>query len=236
MDNLPDLDKLVAWVDRPNRDPLQLLTDAVILSGRLGEMADDLVDHFVQRARSNGASWAEIGQAIGVSKQAAQKRFVRRAPGMRRPKGGLFTRFATDARTLTKKAVEHAHDLGSPEIGTLHLVAALTGPGGGRAGEALEATGIDASRIHEAALDSLRDTSHDASKSGHIPFAAESKKVLELSLREAIHAESRHIGTQHILLGVLRDERSPGAQLLSEQGVSAEAVRSWLDENRVDGP
>jgi hypothetical protein len=231
MDNLPDLNQLVAWVDQPNRDPLELLTDAVILSGRVGELADDLVDHFVQRARATGASWAEIGQAIGVSKQAAQKRFVRRDPGFRRPKRGLFTRFASDARVLVKKAVGYAHELGSPEIGTLHLVAALTEPGSGRAREALTGTGIDPARIAEAVHLALGDSSRGAPSSGHVPFAADSKKVLELSLREAIHGESRHIGTEHILLGVLRDEKSPGARLLSQQGLSAESVLTWLDEN-----
>jgi hypothetical protein len=235
MERVPDLEQLVAWVDRPNRDALELLTDAVILSGRLGEVADDLVDHFVQKARHGGASWAEIGQAIGVSKQAAQKRFVRRAPGSRRPRLGLFTRFASDARALTRRAVEHAHDLGSTEIGTLHLVAALTETGSGRARDALQGTGIDPAPIHEAARVALESPSHDGPKSGHIPFAAESKKVLELSLREAIHGESRHIGSEHILLGVLRDQKAPGARLLAEHGVSAELLRSWLEENPIDG-
>ena len=235
MERLPNLEQLVAWVDRPNRDTFELLTDAVILSGRLGELADDLVDHFVQKARHGGASWAEIGQAIGVSKQAAQKRFVHRAPGSRRPRRSLFTRFASDARTLTRKAVEHAHDLGSPEIGTLHLVAALTETGSGRAGDALQGTGVDPAPIHEAALQASSDSSHDGPSPGHIPFAADSKKVLELSLREAIHGESRYIGTEHILLGVLRDEKSPGARLLTDHGVSAESVRTWLDENPADG-
>lgn len=230
MEQLPDLEKLVVWIDRPDRDPLELLTDAVILSGRLGELADDLVDHFVQRARRSGASWADIGQAIGVSKQAAQKRFVRRAPGFRGPKRGLFTRFAPGSRSVVKRAVEYAHDRGSPEIGTHHLVAALSeAESGGRA--ILEEVGGDVEAIHRTALASLGGPFDESPKSGHIPFAADSKKVLELSLREAIHGESRHIGTGHLLLGILRDEKSGGARLLNEHGVSRDAVRTWLAEN-----
>ncbi|HEX6299148.1 MAG TPA: Clp protease N-terminal domain-containing protein [Acidimicrobiia bacterium] len=230
MERLPDLEELVAWIDRPDRDSLELLTDAVILSGRLGELADDLVDHFVQRARRSGGSWADIGQAIGVSKQAAQKRFVRRAPGFRGPKRGLFTRFAPEARSVVKRAVEYAHDLGSPEIGTLHLVAALTDVESG-ARAILEGVGGDVEAIQRTALGSLRRPPDEAPTSSHIPFAADSKKVLELSLREAIHGEGRHIGTEHIVLGILRDEGSAGARLLNEHGVSRDAVRRWLDEN-----
>jgi hypothetical protein len=233
MERLPDLEQLVAWVDQPDREPLQLLTDAVIFSGRLGEIADDLIDHFVQRARRSGASWAEIGQAIGVSKQAAQKRFVRGGPRLRGPGRGLFTRFASDARSVVKKAVEYAHELGSAEIGTLHLVAALTEAERGEARDILLGVGGDVDAIHEAALESLGGLLEKAPSSGHIPFAAESKKVLELSLREAIRGGSRHIGTEHILVGILRDEKGGGGRLLNEHGISRDAVQVWLAENPV---
>jgi hypothetical protein len=233
MDQLPDLEQAIAWVDRPDREPLDLLTDAVICSGRLGELGDDLVDHFVQGARQAGASWAEIGQAIGVSKQAAQKRFVRKPSGLRGPRRSLFTRFGTEARAAVKRAVEYAHELGSPHITTVHLVAALTD----RTGEVpglFDGLDADVEEVHRAARTVLGEASKDAPATGHIPFADDSKKVLELSLREAIRAQSRNIGSEHILLGILRDERSPGARLLNDQGVSREAVQTWLDDQVDD--
>lgn len=62
----------------PDDTPLQHLSDSVLLSDHLGELADHVVGHFVDQARDAGASWAEIGGALGVTKQAAQKRFVSR--------------------------------------------------------------------------------------------------------------------------------------------------------------
>lgn len=235
MEQLPDLESLVAWVSRHEHEPLELLTDAVILSGRLDEMADQLVDHFVQNARRSDASWADIGQAIGVSKQAAQKRFARRGPRLSGPGRGLFTRFASSARSVVKKAVEYAHSLDSPEIGTLHLVAALTEAESGETSRGILADLCgDVDAIHDAALQLLGDASEITPTSGHIPFASETKKALELSLREAIRDGSRHIGTEHLLLGILRDKESDGAELLQEHEVSREAVQTWLAENPAD--
>ena len=72
------LDDLIEYVksQHPDGDPLQHFSDAVLTSDRLGELADHLIGHFVDQARKAGASWTEIGQSMGVSKQAAQKRFV----------------------------------------------------------------------------------------------------------------------------------------------------------------
>lgn len=231
MEPVPELEQLIGWVDREDRDPLSLLTDAVIVSGRLGEVGDDLIDHFVQEARRSGASWADIGSALGVSKQAAQKRFVRRPSGFRGSRRGLFTRFASEARSVVTKAVECAHYLGSTEIGTLHLVAGLTERAGERIEKLIEDVSEGVETINAAANVALGEPVEDAPTKGHIPFAPESKKVLELSLREAIHADSRHIGSEHILLGILRDEKSAGARLLNDHGLSHETVQSWLEEN-----
>src|SRR3954462_14587782 len=72
------LDDLIDFVRRrrPEGDALDHLSDAVLASERLGEVSDHLIGHFVDQARRAGASWTEIGRHMGVSKQAAQKRFV----------------------------------------------------------------------------------------------------------------------------------------------------------------
>ena len=72
------LQQLIELVEtrQPNGDPLTYLSEAVIVSDEIQVMADDLVDYFVNVAREAGASWAEIGACLGVSKQAAQKKFV----------------------------------------------------------------------------------------------------------------------------------------------------------------
>src|ERR1700754_1783637 len=75
------LDDLIAAIKKGHPDVLDQLSDAVIAADHLGEVADHLIGHFVDQARRSGASWTEIGQSMGVTKQAARKRFVPKGPG-----------------------------------------------------------------------------------------------------------------------------------------------------------
>src|SRR5215472_9912324 len=103
------LDNLIAYVKmlHPDGGPLDNVSDAFTVSEQLGEQADALIGYFVDQARRSGASWSQIGSAMGVSKQAAQKRFV---PG----KAGLFrrqqdySRFTQRARTVMAAAAQLA--------------------------------------------------------------------------------------------------------------------------------
>src|SRR4051794_421690 len=70
------LDDLIAAIKKVHPDALEQLTSAVVAAEHLGEVADHLIGHFVDQARRSGASWTDIGKSMGVSKQAAQKRFV----------------------------------------------------------------------------------------------------------------------------------------------------------------
>ncbi len=73
------LDDLIDVIKKVHTEPLEQLTDAVLAAESLGEIADHLIGHFVDQARRSGASWTEIGKCMGVTKQAAQKRFVPKA-------------------------------------------------------------------------------------------------------------------------------------------------------------
>ncbi|MDF1595096.1 MAG: Clp protease N-terminal domain-containing protein [Acidimicrobiia bacterium] len=226
---MPTPDDLIRLVEKttPEADLLQQLTEAVVLSGRITELGDGLVGHFVARARSSGATWEEIGECMGVSKQAAQKRFT---PKGRQRRGGFFlTRLAEEARHVVRSAVTHAREAGSTHVGTEHLVLGLVDDPESVACRAITALGsVDA--IRSAAQ---RETDSDEGAAGagrHIPFSADSKKVLELALRETIRSGDRRIGTGHILLGILRDEKSPGARVLLESGISRKAVEAWIEE------
>ncbi|MDT5011863.1 MAG: hypothetical protein QOH57_3480, partial [Mycobacterium sp.] len=75
------LDDLIDAIKKAHSDALEQLTDAVLVAETLGEVADHLIGHFVDQARRSGASWTDIGTSMGVSKQAAQKRFVPKADG-----------------------------------------------------------------------------------------------------------------------------------------------------------
>lgn len=234
MEELPiTLDDLVASVDRPDSEPLDVLTDAVIVSRRVGDLADQVVDHFVQRAREAGASWADIGHSLGVSKQAAQKRFTgERGAPYRRKGAGLFTRFDEAGRQAVEQAVSRAHSLGSPEINTLHLVMGLADPASGRAHDVISNLAGPPAMVEEAARNRLTGPK-GARKVRHHPFADDCKKVLELSLREAIRARSRRIGSEYVLLGLLRSKETLGAVVLEGLGVSRGGVETWLEENPV---
>src|SRR5215217_4363065 len=75
------LDDLIASIKQVHDDPLDQLNDAALAAEHLGELADHVVGHFVDQARRSGASWTDIGRSMGVTKQAARKRFVPKDPG-----------------------------------------------------------------------------------------------------------------------------------------------------------
>src|SRR5215216_5905603 len=75
------LDDLIEAIKKVHEDVLDQLTDAMIAADHLGDVADHLVGHFVDQARRSGASWTDIGRSMGVSKQAARKRFIPKDPG-----------------------------------------------------------------------------------------------------------------------------------------------------------
>jgi len=229
MESLPTHDELIRLVGKTTleADPLQQLTEAVVLSGRITELGDGLVGHFVARARSSGATWEEIGECMGVSKQAAQKRFTPK--GRQRRGGFFFTRLAEEARFVVQRAVIHAREAGSTHVGTEHLVLGLLDDQESVAWRAITALGsVDAIR---SAVQPETDSDEGSAGAGrHIPFSADSKKVLELALRETIRSGDRRIGTGHILLGILRDEKSLGARVLLGSGISRKAVEAWIEE------
>src|SRR5258708_17275513 len=97
MTNPVRLDDLIEAIKKVHSDVLEQLSDAVIAAGHLGDVADHLIGHFVDQARRSGASWTDIGHSMGVSKQAAQKRFVAKESAALDPNAG-FSRFTARAR------------------------------------------------------------------------------------------------------------------------------------------
>src|ERR1700735_1956774 len=92
------LDDLIEAITNVHSDALDQLSDAVLVADHLGEVADHLIGHFVDQARRSGASWTDIGRSMGVTKQAAQKRFVLRAATTTLDPNGGFERFTPRAR------------------------------------------------------------------------------------------------------------------------------------------
>ena len=115
MSNPVRLDDLIEAIQKVHPDVLDRLENAVLAADHLGEVADHLIGHFVDQARRSGASWSEIGRSMGVTKQAAQKRFVRKAPAETPdldPSQG-FSRFTEQARNVVMAAQNEARAAGN---------------------------------------------------------------------------------------------------------------------------
>jgi hypothetical protein len=222
------LDDLIDAVlaEHPDGDELQHLSDAVDFAAHMGEVADHLIGHFVDQARRSGASWTDIGEHMGVSKQAAQKRFVpRESDDLDFPAGGRLSRFTPRARNVITVARDEAQKRGTVNVGNEHVVLGLLSEPDGLAAQAIVAQGVE--------LDTVR-TAIDAAlgKPGKpkrvVRFGREPKKTLVLALREALHLGHNYIGTEHLLLGVLRNDDDRTGPLLADLGIERDATAQWL--------
>src|SRR6202171_5147715 len=119
------LDDLISAIKQVHSDALDQLTDAVLAGEHRDDIADHLIGHFVDQARRSGASWTDIGKSMGVSKQAAQKRFVPKAEATTLETDQGFARFTPRARALLVTAQNEAHEGGNAEITPAHLLSGL---------------------------------------------------------------------------------------------------------------
>src|SRR6516165_7197246 len=133
------LDDLIEAIKKVHADPLEQLADAVIAADHLGDVADHLIGHFVDQARRSGASWTDIGRSMGVTKQAAQKRFVPKDPGdpADLDPGQGFERYTTRARNAVINAQNAAAVGGHALITPEHLVLGLLTEPEGLAAQAI---------------------------------------------------------------------------------------------------
>ncbi|SCG18013.1 Clp amino terminal domain-containing protein, pathogenicity island component [Micromonospora echinofusca] len=224
MTNPVRLDDLIRAIKKAHTDALDQLTDAVIAADHLGEIADHLIGHFVDQARRSGASWTEIGRSMGVSKQAAQKRFVPKADETPLDPQQGFSRFTPRARNVVMASQNEARATGHAEIRPEHLVLGLLSEPEALAAKAIVAQGMPLERVREAATAALPPSS--AEVPDLIPYDAQGKKALELTFREALRLGHNYIGTEHILLALLEHEN--GAGVLSGLGVSKAATEEWV--------
>jgi hypothetical protein len=178
----------------------------MLAADALGEVADHLIGHFVDQARRSGASWTEIGQCMGVTKQAAQKRFVPKAQTDPIDPNDGFTRFTPRARNVVVESQNKARQLSHDEIQPAHLLLGLFADPGSVAARLLEGRGVDA----DAVANALTMPAPAAELPALIPFSGAARKVLELTFREALRLGHNYIGTEHILLALLEAEAGEG--------------------------
>jgi len=138
----------------------------------------------------------------------------------------LFERFTDRARRVVVLAQEEARLLNHNYIGTEHILLGLIHEGEGVAARALESMGISLESVRSQVVEIIGQGSQ--APSGHIPFTPRAKKVLELSLREALQLGHNYIGTEHILLGLIREGEGVAAQVLQQLGADLHKVRQTV--------
>jgi ATP-dependent Clp protease ATP-binding subunit ClpC len=138
----------------------------------------------------------------------------------------MFERFTDRARRVVVLAQEEAKMLNHNYIGTEHILLGLIHEGEGVAAKALESLGISLEAVREQVEDIIGQGQQQPT--GHIPFTPRAKKVLELSLREALQLGHNYIGTEHILLGLIREGEGVAAQVLVKLGADLNKVRQQV--------
>ena len=126
----------------------------------------------------------------------------------------MFERFTDRARRVIVLAEEQARALHHNYIGTEHILLGLIGEGEGVAAQALESLGISLDGVRQQ-VEQIIGQGHQEPQE-HIPYTPRAKKVLELSLREAKQLRHNYIGTEHLLLGLIREGHGVAAQVLTE--------------------
>jgi ATP-dependent Clp protease ATP-binding subunit ClpC len=138
----------------------------------------------------------------------------------------MFERFTDRARRVVVLAQEEARMLNHNYIGTEHILLGLIHEGEGVAAKALESLGISLEAVRQQVEEIIGQGQQ--APSGHIPFTPRAKKVLELSLREALQLGHNYIGTEHILLGLIREGDGVAAQVLVKLGADLNRVRQQV--------
>jgi Clp amino terminal domain, pathogenicity island component len=191
---------------------------AAATADELRGLGDELLDRYVQAARADGASWSEIGAALGVTKQAAHERFVD-AP-LAWPQN-----FSDPARVVVARALEEARGFGHRYLGTEHLLLALSGEPG-LAGTTLAGLGV---REHGVRVSIERIVGRGRSgDSATLGITPRTKRVLEAAVREAKRVgRQRCPGSEHLLLALAASE-GVARDILAQHGAGEDALRERL--------
>ncbi|WP_460405598.1 Clp protease N-terminal domain-containing protein [Actinophytocola sediminis] len=150
----------------------------------------------------------------------------------------MFERFTADARNVVVHAQQEARTLQHSRIGTEHVLLGLLAVPTGIAAQALRQLGIGADLVRTEITERV-GVGEESSPAGHVPFSSRAKKVLELSLREALNLNHNYIGTEHILLAIERENKGVAAQILAKHlptgRTIGQTVKPLLDNSSPAG-
>ncbi len=216
----PSLEDLIATVraDAGSDDVLAQLATASRTVAEMEEVADAALAHFVDQCRRSGRSWSEISKALGVTKQAAHKRFS--VPP-------TLERFTARARAVLPGAVAEALRLHHNYVGTEHILLALFADPESISAKVLAGLEITHAQVDERvrAVAGPSPTTVDTP-----PFTPRAKACFEHSVDEALKFLHNYVGTEHILLALFADEDSLAAKILTQLGATYTDTRRRIVE------
>ena len=223
----PTLADLIETVEGSGEQELDRLAVAIEISRALSDVGDALIDHFVDAARNAGISWAQIGGILGVTKQAAQQRFV--------PKlDQSLSRWTDRSKAVLHAAQEHARRMHHAYIGTEHVLLALFDDPQALSTKVLTSFGVTQQVVTERVTEMI-GAGPDEPK-GDIVFTPRAAKGLELALREALKLGHNYVGTEHVLLGMIDLRQGVAYDILEDLGVTkAEVVKRVVAALGVQG-
>lgn len=224
---IPDLDDLIAEVDRtcttavPGNDNggqpnwIELLKTAAAVAGQLQALADDLVEEYVEHCRMHGSTWSDVGEALGVSRQAAQQRFL--AP----PKDYDSAEFSEELRAamnhMKRVAVLHRNNF----IGTEHVLAGVLAETNSATAR-LTSSGVALDELRQALESRLGlGASQAADRIAWTPYA---RKVIAIAKQRAQEMKSETMACEHVLAGLLILNRGVAADVLNKFAISRAAI------------
>jgi hypothetical protein len=222
MSVVPATDQLKGEV--PAGTPIERLAAAAALADRLRARGDELLDDFVDAARSSGSSWTEIGCALGTSKQAAHERFGALADPL--PGQAPFGLTGTAADVL-RAAADQARELGHHYIRPEHLILGVLAQPEELAAHVLAELGVSTQTAHERVVERLGTGVPRGS--GSLGVSPQTKRLLQLARAIAKSLGNRCPKNEHILLAATSPKfQSSAASLLADCGATPERVRDQL--------
>jgi Clp amino terminal domain, pathogenicity island component len=224
----PSLTDLIQTVnDRSaDQDPLTRVAAAAEVSGEITSKADLLLGHFVEAARHAGRSWAEIGAALGVTKQGAQQRFVDRDAAAPVADDHLLVRYTGRARASVARAHEEALEMGHNYVGTEHLLLGVLADPAALSVRVLAELGVPADELRQAVIEAAVPRSPHGAVAADLPFTPRARRVLDLTRGESLRLGHNYVGTEHLLLALAAEQDGIGGRVLREHGVDVDRARA----------
>jgi Clp amino terminal domain, pathogenicity island component len=206
---------------------LDRLTRAVDLSGQVSELGENLVGFYVDEARRSGATWSEIGERLGVSRQAVQKRFIPSAES--KDRAGFWDRASIELRSAVKAARNQAQARRKTYLGTEHLLLGIIEQPKDHASRVLATCGADPITLR-GAVDGRVGPITGEPLPDETPFTQLALNSLQHALREALRANASSIDTIHLALGLITVGKGVAHDVLVTLGVSYERLRAAAED------